>query len=125
MNAKRTKLFVGTLCAAVAALAQARGGGIGPRPGPGYATRCDASDPNVVKGYVTNTGTQTLQVSGVVTFAFYKDATPSRSGLRVPGSAVIPAGQTAQVAETGVPFRLDPGEECRLDVGGAVVKPAI
>jgi hypothetical protein len=87
-----------------------------------YETGCSVGADSFVTGTITNRGGAPLEVSGLVSFEFYSDATTQTSGLTANASAIIQPGRTATAARARLPFQLFPGARCRFVVASAVKK---
>lgn len=87
-----------------------------------YDTNCVVDQSNTLDGYVANRSLDQYQVTGEVQFSFWIGNSMSRPVIQLPGSGVVPSGQTVRVARTRLLFQLKPGEQCRLDVTNAIRK---
>ena len=88
----------------------------------GFAVDVIYVDSNSVDGYVTNLGSDTVQVTGEVRFIFSEENSMSRPAIVYPANTLVPAGQTARVARVKLAFQLRPGETCRFEVADAIRK---
>ncbi|HXS99857.1 MAG TPA: hypothetical protein VN915_04235 [Elusimicrobiota bacterium] len=83
-------------------------------------TRCAAVETSSVQGFASNQGPRPLRLRGEIRFRFTSAGAPSRPDQLVQADVELPSGKAVQVARLEIAPPLREGEQCGIDVSGAL-----